>query len=483
MKPFGRTLFALIPLLAACGSVTDNVSSSVDKTTQLQVGQQVALLEGVEEDFEHGFYDGFETLNPESWMIGKGYWGVNNGGVSPKNVFLTDDGQLLLRGLGSYYSKGEVESYGAYKDGRKCGACLVSRFGIGPGHYEIRMKALPRQGACTAFWTYGNRAVEGEENENAEIDWELPGGSKSGRITFEKGLNTNWVSEMAFDSVEFALDKVYPDADFVAFNDEKYHTYAFDWYTDPEMVVYSVDGVITNISTLFVPTLEGRLWLGVWFPDGFVGSADFEEDYMTVDHVRYTPFLNQPVNEFDAVPSLSEAPKEDYEGRIREPSKANKVSGGDFEFASRLESASPLYGEYIQNKGWSFLKKVTEKKPLEEVCYPISNSLYGKGGENVAMVQEGGVLRQNIDSVYEGYEYDFSFDGKALQGEGKALVKFFGASEDEVLEEQEIAISSSDFQTYGSSIKAPKGSQSLRLEFRSNKGVVTYIDNVKLYRK
>ena len=95
MKPFGRTLFALIPLLAACGSVTDNVSSSVDKTTQLQVGQQVALLEGVEEDFEHGFYDGFETLNPESWMIGKGYWGVNNGGVSPENVFLTDDGQLL----------------------------------------------------------------------------------------------------------------------------------------------------------------------------------------------------------------------------------------------------------------------------------------------------------------------------------------------------------------------------------------------------
>ena len=126
---------------------------------------------------------------------------------------------------------------------------------------------------------------------------------------------------------------------------------------------------------------------------------------------------------------------------------------------------------------------MTEKKPLEEVCYPISNSLYGKGGRNVAMVQEGGVLRQNIDSVYEGYEYDFSFDGKALQGEGKALVKFLGASEDEVLEEQEIAISSSDFQTYGSSIKAPKGSQSLRLEFRSNKGVVTYIDNVKLYRK
>lgn len=247
MKPLGRTVFALIPLLSACGSVADKISSPIDPFIHLQVGQQAVLLEGVEEDLEHGFYDGFETLNPESWIIGKGYWGVNNGGVSPENVFLTDDGQLLLRGLGSYCSKGDVESYGAYKDGCQCGACLVSRFAIGPGHYEISMKALPRQGACTAFWTYGNRAVEGQENENAEIDWELPGGSKSGRSTFEKGLNTNWVSETASDSVEFALDQVYPDADFVAFNDEKYHTYAYDWYTDPEMAVYSVDGVHLNV--------------------------------------------------------------------------------------------------------------------------------------------------------------------------------------------------------------------------------------------
>ena len=62
------------------------------------------------------------------------------------------------------------------------------------------MKVLPRQGACTAFWTF---AYNLDTLENHEIDIELPGGNRSGTVTFENVLNTNYITEqmnISFDT-------------------------------------------------------------------------------------------------------------------------------------------------------------------------------------------------------------------------------------------------------------------------------------------
>lgn len=462
-------------------------SSSEDNVvpTYLKVGGPIKLLDGIKEDFTNGFYDGFDTLEESNWIIGQGYWGEGNGGVSPENVFITDDGQLMLRGLGSYYGKKEITSYGAFKDGRKTGACLISKFGVKPGHYEIKMKVLPRQGACTAFWTYGNRPVEGEENENAEIDVELPGGSKSGKITFKKALNTNWVSEKLSDSVDFSVNEVTPNADYVAYNDNQYHTFGFDWYSDPEMVVYFVDGVISNVSTTFIPMLEGRLWLGVWFPNGFTGASEFEEDYMFVDYVKYTPFIGQEVHSYNALPSINSAPSTYYKDRVREELKGNKISNGDFEYVSKLDETSSLFDEIVKSRGFEYTKLISEKQDQKDVCYPIKNTIHSNGGEYIAFLKDGGVLRQDIDSVYESYKYDFSFDAMVtnLEKEVNATIKYLGNSVTDVIKKDTIKIDSTSFKKYSLQLEAPVGCESIRVEISGAKGVTCYIDNIAMLAK
>ena len=159
-KKFG--IFALISslLIVSC-------NQNKEKKTQLNPGDDIALLDNIEFDYDHAFFDDFSTgVKEENWLIGDQAWGGNNGGVVPENVSYTDDGILLLRGNGGYYQEGEVRGVGDVKDGRYTGAALISNFMVGPGRYEIKMKVLPRIGACTAFWTY---AYEFENELNHEI--------------------------------------------------------------------------------------------------------------------------------------------------------------------------------------------------------------------------------------------------------------------------------------------------------------------------
>lgn len=464
--------------LCACSgngsSSSKEETSSSDQTSenkvsdQFKVGDDYHRLSTVEEDVINGFYDGFDTLSRDNWLVLKGYWGANNGGVSPDNVSITEDGTLALAGNGLYYNRNDIESYGQFKDGRKCGASLVSTFKALPGHYEIKMKVHPRIGACTAFWTYGNRAVEGEaENENAEIDVELPGGSKSGKITYKKALYTNWITEKASDSIEADISETNNTT--VAYNDNQWHTFGFDWYTDPEMVVYYCDGKITNVSTTFVPTLAGRLWLGVWFPNGFTGTANFEKDYMFVDYVKYNPFISQPYTDFDAVPSssLSVASDSFYQKKPIKTPTANKVSNGDFEYAGKLDTSSEeTYNSALKNRGWTFTKKVSEKQAQKEVCWIESktiNSTYS------AFVKDDGVLRQEIEAVYDGYQFNYEFKGKAdTSSSGTVSFQYYGANDETALGSETVEINSTESKTYKGTLIAPTGTEKIRIEARSS---------------
>lgn len=482
MKKLYKT--SLIPLIllqfsiSSCNGKTSAIETSPisndEKNSentgkdQFTVGEDYHLLDNVEEDVVNGFYDGFDTLSKSNWLVLKGYWGVNNGGVSPDNVSITEDGTLALAGNGLYYNRGDIESYGQFKDGRKCGASLISTFKALPGHYEIKMKVHPRIGACTAFWTYGNRAVEGEtENENAEIDVELPGGSKSGKITYKKALYTNWITEKASDSVEVDISET--DKTSVAYNDNQWHTFGFDWYTDPELVVYYCDGKITNISDTFVPTLAGRLWLGVWFPNGFTGTANFEKDYMFVDYVKYNPFKDQPYTDYDALPSssLSVASDSFYQKKPIKTPVANKVSNGDFEYAGKIDSTSQeTYDSTLKNRGWTFTKKVSEKKALKEVCWVESGTM---NATYSAFVKDGGVLRQEIEAVYDGYQYNYEFKAKAdTSSSGTVTFHYYGANDETPLDSYTVNINSTDIQTYQGTLTAPEGTEKIRIEARTS---------------
>lgn len=490
-----RFLSFLLSVTALCscngggGSMTtdDKHTEEPDssETGGFQVGEDYHRLAGVEEDIVNGFYDGFEKLDKNNWSVLKGYWGANNGGVSPENVAITEDGTLALGGNGLYYSKNDIESFGTYKDGRKCGASLISNFVAKPGHYEIRMKVHPRIGSCTAFWTYGNRPVQGEENENAEIDVELPGGSKSGKITFKKSLYTNWITEKANDSVEIDAKVADPMGDTIAYNDGKWHTFGFDWYTDPAMVVYFVDGKISNVSTTFVPTLAGRLWVGVWFPNGFTGVAQFEKDYMFVDSIQYTPFLNQPCTDFDAVPSdsLSTMPDSFYERKPIKTPVANRISNGDFEFVSTLSENESEFASQLQNKGFEFTKKISEKQALKDVCYVEKGTL---NNTYSAFVKDGGVLRQSIEAVYDNYSFDYSFQAKSADSNSSGTVSFlfYGDNDSKVLKTEKIDIKSDEVKTYTGSITAPEGCEKVVVEARASAtGSKILLDNLVLRGK
>lgn len=249
MRLRNSSLFALVCslLIVSC--------NGGGKPKEITVGGEMGILDNITLDYDNAFFDDFSTgVSSESWLIGDQAWGGSNGGVVPENVSYTDDGVLLLRGNGGYYQEGEIKGVGDVKDGRFTGAALISNFTVGPGRYEIKMKVLPRIGACTAFWTY---AYEFENELNHEIDIELPGGHRSGVVSFENMLNTNYIKVDRSHSQDAKLSTLFQDKE-VFLNDGEWHTFGFDWYTNPEKIIYYIDGVVCNISDLFVPSKIGR---------------------------------------------------------------------------------------------------------------------------------------------------------------------------------------------------------------------------------
>lgn len=269
--------FSSIKIVYDCGT------SSSDFSSEFKVGEATHIYSQVSLDSENSFTDNFTgNLDSSSWYVIERKWGIYaNNGVRADNLFYSDD-SLLFRSYGKYAS--------SYIDS---GACLVSKFMVKPGHYEVRMKPLPRLGAVSAMWLYND--VGGTLNQ--EIDIELPGGCHDALnpISFKSLLNTNYVTESSYISNDITAREA-TGGRTINLNDGEYHTFAFDWYTYPTpAVVYSVDGYVSSIYLNHIPTYENRIWLGVWCPNNaaFVGESLYEVDYMEVDYLTYTPFLEQ----------------------------------------------------------------------------------------------------------------------------------------------------------------------------------------------
>ena len=460
MKIKKSSIFALICslLIVSCNGST--------KPKDAQVGDEMSILNGVEFDYDNAFFDDFSNgVNNESWLIGDQAWGGSNGGVVPENVSYTDDGILLLRANGGYYQEGEIKGVGDVKDGRYTGAALISKFNVGPGRYEIKMKVLPRIGACTAFWTY---AYEFENELNHEIDIELPGGHRSGVVSFENLLNTNYQKVDRSHSQDAKLSSLFDEEVFL--NDGEWHTFGFDWYTNPEKIVYYFDGVVTNVSDLFVPSLHSRLWVGVWFPvaSAFVGSAEFETDYMQVDYISYIPFKDQPSTPFN--PSVNGyANLNEYPSVPTNAKKINKVANGTFDYLDKNNTSI---------SGWKLEKYIDEEKPVNEVCYIDE----GNGADNSKglTIKDSGYTEQKIDAVYHNFKHDFSFKAK---GKGTATIYYYSTSTLQSLKTLTIDIDSENFTSYSLELTAPDNSQCMYIQFDTFNGESITVDNVTLYQK
>ena len=457
-----ESLYLMIFLLVftSCGNAENSSEISCDP------GEEIHLLKNVVPDYEHAFFDGFDRgVSKDHWYIADQAWGGGNGGVIPENVSYSDSGTLNLNGTGAYYCGDEIRGVGDVKDGRYTGAALISKFSVGPGRYEIKMKVLPRQGACSAFWTFSNSLSDGL---NHEIDIELPGGSQKDVVSFENVLNTNYITESKRQSQDVRVSDL--TGQNTAFNDGKWHTFGFDWYTSPKKVVYHVDGKISAVSELFVPDMQSRLWLGCWFPvsSAFVGNALFEKDAMQVDYVRYIPFRDQPYTEFlpsvNGVAEESEYPS--VPGNIR---NISKIANGDFEFA---ETRSADRG------GWTLTKYLDEKKEIEEVA-SIRNGV-GRDGSYGLRISDRGVAYQNVDSVYRGFQHELSF---RASGKGKGYVNYYSALATEVLLKESLDIDSDTMKEFSLSVTAPENAQSMRIVFESESGSELVVDDVELYQK
>ena len=473
MKDLKNKTIALLLL----SFVVSGCSNTTDNSVMLKEGDDIKLLDNIKMDYENAIFDDFSNgVDKSNWYIGNQAWGGSNGGVIPANVNYTDDGALVLTGNGGYYSDNDVRGVGEIKDGRYTGAALISKFKVRSGRYEIKMKVLPRLGACTAFWVYANDANTGA---NHEIDIELPGGNINRPVTFENVLNTNYITENFRHSQDKKISSLYEDEKEVFLNDGEWHVFGFDWYTDPELVVYYVDGKVTAVSDVFVPYMESRLWLGCWFPvaSAFVGNAEFEKDNMYVDYVKYIPFINQPYEEFDP-PISGYALDNEYPTSPIPVPNINKISNGTFENISSLTLENPSINE-TEVYGWHLTKKLSEDKNLDEVIEFVDG--VGFDNSRALYLKDGAVVYQNIDSVYHNFKYDFSFYAK---GKGRVIVEFYGKTTSKALDMQIFNINNDDLALFTKEIVAPKDCQSIMINFdTSGNGSSLLVDNLTLLNK
>ena len=268
-------------------------------------------------NYDEMLYDDFTNgIDSSRWVISDSVWdqwSTDQNGVRPQNVFLVDDESnpdthLLLRANGSYYNMNndalyteeEKKSYGDGNTlftagqgyGINSGACISTVEALGPGRYDIKMKACPRVGALTSMWVYSWFTKDDGTTQQNEIDIEI--GLKP---DFSQVFFTTWTSPSSNTNMPTPVDYFVNDGD--------WHIYSFDWVTDVAVpyVDYFIDGVKILTINANVPTTNATLNLGLWCPSWAGGGAVdpdngnisvdsrmFENDYAEISWWRYIPF-------------------------------------------------------------------------------------------------------------------------------------------------------------------------------------------------
>lgn len=406
-------------------------------------------------------YNDFSEGIDERFSIVTGIWGndgfLKHQGVQADNVFLTTDGDLAIRINGDYYRGEGVGN----TNGIRTGAALVTDFDMGPGRFEVRMKAAPRSGVCSAFWTYQYDSADPSENGWNEIDIEILGG---GANSFDSIMYTTWQSATKPNTATPALDEV-------RLSDNEWHVHTFDWYTDymgtgQGRIDWYIDGELVYYTEKTVALKSGNLWIGAWRPSEFAGDSSFETTYMLVDWVRYTPFLDQAGwIETDYRSEFNSYDKNFPLERIEMTDEMlnQRLANSGFENVDTEETVpqEPFVEDYE-----SFAAVGWKKRTIREDESDGTSVLDAYSGERALRVTKGAV-EQEVEGAFEGFRYDLKFWAKKAGSEnGELLIRYY-TKDGSTISEETISITSAEYAMYEKAITAPEGCAKIRLSLRS----------------
>ena len=442
----GTLAAALVMTAAGCAADPLAQDRLPEKVEETPVQRSETYPELWQED--GSLFDDFTNgVNPEIWTVPDTKWGYDNRGVTSRNVSYTKDGILVLAANGDLY-KGDIMGMSdggqPATTGTRTGAIVRSHYYFGPGSYEVKMKVMPRFGGCSAIWTFFN-----DGSRNHEIDIELPGPSK---YSFDYAGMTNYITEEKMDSVKTKT---------IANNDGEWHTYRFDWHTDPvdPRIDYYIDGEKLVTSRRNIPTVKGYFTIGVWFPKGWAGVADFERNYMYVDWFRFTPYdeTGWEANPRENLEFAMEGLEHTYPSQTSPLPVNNFFANGSFE--DGLE-------------GWT---------AEGEAAASTEHATDGKGS---AAIGKGGSLAQLVSGISSKVKYTLTVNTKNSTKKTDAVleVEYTDAFGNSLLEKSVVTEKLENTGTWQHTLPLtpPSQAKKVRVTLRNNGGGTLWADEAVL---
>ncbi len=438
----------------------------------------------------------------ENWSVVNYGWGQN--GVTRDNVGFTrspgvvskagaSGGIIVMNSYGDHYRN-------AGKRGQ--GGVIISNRLFGPGKYEIRMKVVPRFGPCSTAWSYytnsgaiptPNGPVYGHNTSDKivyhEIDIECPrigqGFLGWGGVAYEEYYQD--ANNLKEDGTGVTVNKStgVPVETQSAYNDGKWHTFAFEWRTEdysydeskgenPGAVIWYMDGKEVGRTAKNTPYYPDQLWIGNWFPDNatdWLGIADFDEAYLYLDWVRITEYTDGYLTE-------------DKEGNTIKPELGGCIMfstspGGNTNWAGSL----PV-NNYISNGDFSL------QKDGKAVGWTAEQAECTKDG----LVISGGSISQEIAAQYEGYTFCLEAAGGVSSGKGKLYAEYIKGDyparsnsnkkmTPSVIDRSEPVEFTAANEVKNSEFTLPEGTNNFRIVFEAENGATFTVRHVKMYLK
>lgn len=477
-----RKSVVILPILlalSACGGGQSTPSGPVepviDEHYYEKISERVAFDENNAKNFNDEMTGGpsnkvWDTLDAFWENGGKAGW---HNGVRRRNIFKTTDedgnGYLVLKARGQYNKEDPT------KPKLSEGACLRTKEFLGPGRYEIEMAPLPRDGAVSAYWTYGT-TTGSEDTSQLEIDIELGGSANYTNIWC-----TSWTKKASKTTENIDVsDKLF-------MNDGKMHKYTFDWYTsypgtnEPRVDWFIDEQYVTSITGGVVPTTHTPLWLGLWCPS-WSGSGAFEVDYMLVGRASYKSFDSSTQRYKRTSYNIANYNKMgidesniqtiDYSDVIN----VNKISNADCESLEEYED-----NNYF---GWQ-AKDVNRHKGTislsDDHTHGSKSFLLAASTEETQATRKKAHYFQSIKCTYSNFKYKFSYDAKRNSADTVAYVelKYENDATKQTETLKKINVTTDAFASNEEDITLPKNAKELSINLVCENGSVNF-DNFKL---
>ena len=423
----------------------------------------------IREDFTGG-------MNDDVWYCLEGSWHTTDpaaphNGVKKRNLFYTTDS------TGNSYLAIRARGYYDTTEGLPEGGCIETQNHLTPGRYEITMAAMPREGGVSAMWTYCTTTGSEATSQN-EIDIEI--GGTTGGTQFENEWCTSWTKKT--DKQTDAVNVT----DLLYMNDGRMHKYSFDWYTsygeerEARVDWFIYEHYITSISGTMVPDHSMPLWIGVWFPPLWAGSAAFENDYMIIDRIDFTAFTytqyydncrtNTSYN--PTKPSETNIQTVDFDSITKD---LNKFANGGFESLDKSVRDDSYYGWVLDAPDkYKGTVSLSDEHTEGNHSYLLSASNDEK--------DNGVYLGQAISNSYQGYKYRLKVDAKKMSDDAEGNIEIcFKKSAVANIKTVRHAIESTTFETYEYEFEMLENAKYLKVYLTAENGSILY-DNAQIYR-